>query len=778
MFKNYFKIAIRNIIRYKTYSVINIIGLAIGIASVLIIFLVVQGHLGFESHNTKINRILRVNKKYIMKGETSINSATCYPLKNAAIETIPEIEDATHLIVQSSIIKSGDNVIRENNICFASPSIFNIFTIDFMKGDPGNAINDINSVAVSEEMALKYFSETDPIGKTLLFNNRVERTITAVFKNIPKFSEYRFNCIINLNSAMEKEDYDNWFSHWMETFVLVRENSDIPIVQEKVDQLMKANLGEQSGARLQPLGNIHLYSVEGNPTIQKYIQIFISIAILILIIAVLNFMNLATAQASKRAREVGLRKVSGAGKSSLIYQFIGESIVCTFIAFFVSLIILEFSLPLFEKISGNEMSLNIFKPIEILLIVSFVIILGIVSGSYPAFILSSFSPVKVLKSNLNNMKKGFKLRTVIVIVQFIIAVFLISGTGVIYSQLKFMQKKDLGFDKDNLIYMRLNNDVENKYDTFKEKCKKIPGVINLTRSSSRPDAVWNIMRGISWEGNPNDEGSAFAFLAADQDFIKTVKLEIVSGRDFSEDLASDEDRVLINEAAVKMMEVEEPLGMKLGDDQNEIIGVVKDFNSLPLNYEIEPLLIANIPEYYQYYRYLLMRISGSDIKKTTEDIKHIWLEIAPDFPFSFRFISDTFQSTYEVEITAGLLFKIFAGLGVFISCLGLFGLVSFITEQKRREIGIRKVVGSTSAEVVWLLSFKFIRWVIIANLIAFPLSWYFMSKWLENFVYRTSMNPLIFVFAGLISLFITLFTVSIRILKAANSNPVEVLKYE
>jgi len=771
MLRNYIKVALRNIVRYKTYSVINVLGLAIGIACVMIILMVAKTHLSFESHNAYSERIHRINKKYSMKGDVNINTSTPYPLRSAAVETIPEVFDAAHFVLQTANIESSGEVNKEYNVCFTSPSVFNIFTFDFISGNPDDAIIDHNSVAIAEAMAEKYFGDEDPIGRTLSFNNRTDRTVSAVFKDITKFSDYRFDFVLNMDIIAPEEDRDYWYDHWMETFVLVAENSDMTVVENKVDQLMKTNVGDQSGAILQPLKKIHLYSPEGTPTIQKYIQIFLSIAALILIIAVFNFMNLATAQATKRSREVGLRKVSGASKSSLIKQFTGESVLYTIISSFVALIIMEISLPVFEKISGIEMSLRLFSLSEIFIIICFVIILGIISGSYPAFVMSSFSPVKVLKSNLKKGKKGFKMRTAIVIIQFIIAVFLISGTGAIYSQLKFMQNKDLGFDKENLIYMRLNNNIENRYETFKQKCEQIPGVINLSRTSSRPDAVWNIMRGMTWEGDINEESSAFAFVSADPDFVKTMKLDIAKGRDFSEDFASDENAVIINEAAVKMMGVENPVGLKIGDDGNEIIGVVKDFNSLPLNYEMEPLLITNIPDYYSF---LFIRITGDNPVQITDNIKEVWNELAPESPFSFRFLNETFQSTYESEITAGLLFKIFASLGIFISCLGLFGLVSFITEQKK----IRKVVGSTSLEVVRLLSLKFILWVFIANLIAFPISRYFMSKWLESFVYRTPITPMIFVFAGVLSIFITLFAVSFKILKAANSNPVEALKYE
>jgi len=561
----------------------------------------------------------------------------------------------------------------------------------------------------------------------------------------------------------------------METFVLLVDNVDPKTVEAKIDGLMKEHLEEQSGAVLQSLKNIHLYSVEGNPTAQKYIYIFGSVAILILIIACINFMNLATAQATKRAREVGVRKIAGARKRSLIFQFIGESIIYTMFAFFLSLILVELSLPIFEQLTGRAIAFDLLNPAMILAGIGCIILLGIISGSYPAIILSSYSPVNIFKAKLIKGGKGLTLRTIIVIVQFTLAISLLIGTGVIYSQLQYMQKKDLGFDSDNLLVLRMNSDLEEKFETFINMTDQIPGILNITRSSSTPNEVWNIMRGMSWEGNTSDEGSAFAFISADADFVETVDLEIVQGRNFDINLKSDENAVLINEKSIEMMGVEDPIGLKMGDDGFEIIGVVKDFNSLPLSYEIEPLLIAYIPGY---FNRVIIKLSGDNILETVDQLKKVWLEICPDFPFNHRFLDETFQYTYRAEIKAGTLFRVFAGLGIFIACLGLFGLASFLIEQKKLEIGVRKVMGATSGGIIWQLSKQFVRWVIAANIIAWPLAWFVMKSWLEGFHYRTSANPIIFISAGIISLAIALITISLKTWKAANINPASILKYE
>ncbi len=755
------------------YSIINILGLAVGIATAIIVLLVIQGELRFEVHHSK--NIYRINKKYTMKGIENINMSTPHPLRNELEEVIPEVVSAVHLTNSSCLLKYDDKVFRERGNYYASTNIFDMFTFKFVQGTAQDAIPDNNTIAISQSTAEKYFGNENPIGKTLIRNNRDEMTVTAVFEDMPIYTNYNFQTIQNIGSVAYEDDVDNWYSHWMETFVLLVDNVDPKTVEAKIDGLMKEHLEEQSGAVLQSLKNIHLYSVEGNPTAQKYIYIFGSVAILILIIACINFMNLATAQATKRAREVGVRKIAGARKRSLIFQFIGESIIYTMFAFFLSLILVELSLPIFEQLTGRAIAFDLLNPAMILAGIGCIILLGIISGSYPAIILSSYSPVNIFKAKLIKGGKGLTLRTIIVIVQFTLAISLLIGTGVIYSQLQYMQKKDLGFDSDNLLVLRMNSDLEEKFETFINMTDQIPGILNITRSSSTPNEVWNIMRGMSWEGNTSDEGSAFAFISADADFVETVDLEIVQGRNFDINLKSDENAVLINEKSIEMMGVEDPIGLKMGDDGFEIIGVVKDFNSLPLSYEIEPLLIAYIPGY---FNRVIIKLSGDNILETVDQLKKVWLEICPDFPFNHRFLDETFQYTYRAEIKAGTLFRVFAGLGIFIACLGLFGLASFLIEQKKLEIGVRKVMGATSGGIIWQLSKQFVRWVIAANIIAWPLAWFVMKSWLEGFHYRTSANPIIFISAGIISLAIALITISLKTWKAANINPASILKYE
>ena len=775
MIKNYIKTALRNILRYKLYSALNIIGLSVGIACAAMIFVIVQEEMNFNAHNEHADHIYRINKLYSMNGEISTNPSTPYPLENAARESFPEVLEAAHFVETSGIVKYEKDAFKERNICMASPSLFDIFTINITQGVKDNPINDLQSIAISQSMAAKYFGEDTAIGKILTLDNTDQLQVTAVYEDIPILTDYSFDFIINFDLIAEEEGYDDWYDHWMETFIRVDPNTDITDLQTKMDHLMKENIGDQSGARLQSLRNIHLYSVEGNPTTQKYVYIFVSIAILILIIACINFMNLATAQASKRAREVGVRKISGAQKFSLISQFIGEAIIYTFFACVISLILLEISLPIFEQIVGREIMLNLLHPQTLYLFGAIILIVGVVSGSYPAFILSSFSPSKIFKSGTSSSKKGLTLRTVIVIIQFTLAVALIIGTGIIYSQLNFMKNKDPGFDKDNVLYLRMNNELAENFSIFKDRCNQVPAIRHISRVSSRPNEVWSIMRGLNWSGSNTDEGSAFAFLSADKNILETIDLKLIMGRNFSEDMTTDDNSILINEAGAELIGLDDPIGLTFTEGDFTVIGVVKDFNSLPLTYEKEPLMIMHMPEY---FRYVLMKINSSNISETLHQIGDIWAQVSPNFPFEIAFLDETFQHTYEAEIKAGILFRVFAGLGILIACLGLFGLASFLAEQKKLEIGIRRTLGSSALSIIWLLSRKFVRWIIVANLIAWPAAWYFMSKWLEGFAYKTNMNPFIFVTAGIVSVLIAMLTISLKTWKTANTNPADIIKYE
>lgn len=773
MFRNYFKIAMRNITRHKLFSFINIVGLAVGLATTFIILLVVQGEMKFETHHD--SGIFRINKKYVMKGDTKLNMSTPHPLREALLEEIPGIISAVHLTRGSSVIKKDNKVFNETDNYYTSPEIFDVFNFEILSGSVDDVFRGDEGVAISRTLAERYFGEVDVAGRSLRIDNLFDVVITAVYEDMPIYTNYRFSMLQSINRITQEGDRGNWFSHWLETFILVDEAADLRQIENKIDAMMKEHLSEDaSGAVLQSLKDTHLYSVEGKPTAWKYVIIFSSVALLILAIALFNFINLSTAQAARRAREVGVRKIVGAHKKALIAQFIIESLVYIVIAFIIALFLVELGLPLFEKIAGRAINLDIVNVKTFLIIGTCTLFLGLLAGFYPAIILSSFSPVNIFKTKLSAPGRGLILRTVIVIAQFTLAIILLIGTGVIYGQLRFMQNKDLGFRTENLMYIKMDTELKENYETFAQELDKIPGVVNFSRCSSLPNRVWSIMRGLSWEGNPEGEGSSFAFIAGDKSFVETVDLTIIKGRDFSEDLSSDANAVLINEKSIDLLGVEDPIGMKFDDDY-EVVGVVKNFNSLPLNYEIEPLFIANIP---MYLRFIVIRVAGDDLSSTISNIEDKWATICPNTPFEYRFLDENFNSTYNSEIRAGLQFRVFAALGIFIACLGLFGLASFLTEQRMLEIGVRKVMGSTSRGIIWQLARGFLRWVVIANIIAWPLAWYIMSLWMKGFVYRADINPVIFIISGLVSIILSFLTIGLRTWSAASMPPAKILKYQ
>lgn len=772
---HFIKTALRVLKRYKLYSFLNILGLAVGIASALIIALVVHSELSYETHHKNRDTLYRVNKRYSMQGQMQVNASTPYPLLATAVAEIPEVENGCHFSIHPCIIKYNDTVLRQFTNYHASPSLFECFSFDFIYGSAATALPDKQSIVLSESAAKRYFGTQDPMGKTLLINNAQEVTVTGVFADMPELTSFDFGTIQHIDTSPYIDDKDNWFSHWMQTYVLLSPQADTQAVTAKLDAMMKEHLEENSGAGIQSLATMHLYDVNGVPTGQKFVRIFSAVALLILVIACINFMNLATAQATKRAREVGIRKIAGARRAALIGQFIGESLLYTALAYVIAIFLAELSLPLFSQIAGHTISISLLSLPMILVFIGTWAVIGLAAGSYPAFVLASFKPASILKTTLAGTGRGLTLRTIIVIVQFTLAVILLIGTGVIYSQLHYIQTTDRGFDSDNLLSLRMNRDLASKYEQFRTLVASNPAIKTITQTSATPDMVWSVMRGINWEGAPEDANSAFAFIAADHNYLDATGITILQGRNFRSDSPADANAILINEKSMEMLGIADPIGLKLDDGNMEVVGVVQNFNSLPLNYPIEALMIVNMP---QYYRMVLLKLDGTNTKEAMQAIEAAWQKVCPDFPFEYRFMDQNFDSTYRSEITAGRLFQVFAMLGIFIACLGLFGLASFLAEQKRLEIGIRKVLGSSSAGIVWHLCRQFVRWIIIANVIAWPLAWYFMRNWLQSFVYRTSINPIIFLLAGVLSVSIAVLTIVARTLHTAQMNPAKALKYE
>ena len=791
MFKSHFKVALKQMKRQKGYSFINISGLAIGIACCILILLWVQDELSYDKFHENADQIYRVNKIW-RKGEVAHYATTPAPLAQALKEEFPEITDSARFEPAGQMIVAYDKTIfYENNGAYADPSFFELFSFPFVKGDPRSGLSNPSSIVITENMADKYFGTEDAVGKTLRINNQYDFLVTGIIKNIPRQSNMQFiNFFIPFMRIKEiqgqgQENYVNWHNTAFYTFVLLQKNIPYQDVSEKISEYLKKHIPEStSSLYLQPLKRIHLYSsnlrlnfATGNIT---NIYIFSAMAFFILAIACINFMNLATARSGRRSKEIGMRKVIGASKGNLVRQFLAESVVSSLFAIIIAILIVQTLLPVFNTLSGKEISSNALLNINIILgLIGILFITGILSGSYPALFLSSFQPVKVLKNSFSTGLKGALFRKVLVIFQFSLMIILVIGTIVIYHQLKYIQNSKLGFDKEHLIYIPMNNDVRMKYEPFKKDLLNNPNILNVSASSSLPFWGTDIAtEDVSWEGKIPGEDFLMRGVGVDYSFIDTFKIEMAEGRNFSKEFSTDRTNYILNSKAVEAMQLKSPLGKQLTlmGNTGSIIGIVEDYHFKPLTLSVEPLVLRLYDS--QWLRFIYVRVKPTKISEVIKYTENQWKQFFPGVPFQFIFVDQALNNIYAVIERIGSLLRYFAIIAVIIACLGLFGLSAYIAEQRTKEIGIRKVLGATVPNVALLLSRQFIKWVLIANLAAWPVAYFVMKGWLNNFAYRTRLGLDLFILSGLLALSIALLTVSFQSIRAALANPADNLRYE
>lgn len=792
MLWNYLKVTWRNIRRYKGYSFINIVGLAVGLASCILILLWVQDELSYDRFHTNGNDLYRVVAEWRKTKPASHYWPVCAPLAPALKEEYPEIIKAARFtrLRRGQLVKFGSKNFNESQICLTDPDFFEMFTFPFVQGDARTALSNPESIVLTEEMAAKYFGTEDPIGKTLNINNEYDFIVTGVIKNIPHNSHLQFDF---LASFVRIEDFekawevlDNWTLNGFATYIELEERASAAVLTDKIANYRQKKVPESKDVLyLQPLKDIHLYSshilfgIEGQGDI-RYVYIFSIVAFFVLFIASINFMNLSTARSSNRAKEVGLRKVVGAKRAQLIRQFFCESIVMAFCSLILAVVLAELFLPVFTNLSGKQLSLDLSSHINILFtIVLLTLITGFLSGSYPAFFLSSLRPVKILKGISKTEGQGYLFRRILVVSQFSLSILLIICTVVVSHQVEFMRNKKLGFDKDQVAYFPIRDELVPRYDSFKSELLKNTGIKNVAVSSNLPTSgVILTTDKVTWEGKNPEEVVVLEVTSAGYDFIETFNMEIVKGRSFSKEFSSDEEEaIVINETAEKVIGIEDPVGKQLvfGESAVTIIGVVKDYHFKSLHSEIEPLVLAIVPDL---FRYVFVKLDTADIQNTLIDIESTWKSFFPDTPFEFHFLDEAYDKLYRSEQRMGSLFNTFTILAIVISCLGLFGLASFMAEKRTKEIGIRKVLGASIAGIIILLNKQFTRWVLIANVVAWPIAYYVMSKWLQGFAYRINLEIWIFALAALAALVIAVFTVSYQSVRAALANPVDSLRYE
>ena len=799
MILNHFKIAVRNILHHKVSFLINIAGLSVGMAYCILIFLWVNYELSFDRYHEKANRIYRLATYMDFGKMRGGYAASNYIAGKTLAKDYPEVEKSVRFqkIPFKILIQFKDKQFYEDNIFMADDTVFNIFTFPLIKGDPKNALKRAFSVVITEDMAQKYFGDEDPIGRVLKADNEVDLTVSGIIQNVPLNSHSIFNGLVSFETLRyiyenyQKEMEEDWLDHDNYTYLLLREAYDYRDLEKKFPAFIEKHLGETLKAVggkveyfLQPLTQIHLNSRLGYDTDNgnmAYVYAFSIIAIFVLLIACINFMNLSTARSASRAKEVGVRKALGAHRGKLVQQFFSETFLLSFVSFVISLVLVEITLPFFRSLTGSELSFDyISMPWLILGLVGLLAFVAFVAGSYPALFLSAFQTIKVLTGRLKVGAGSSRIRGVLVTFQFTISIGLIIGSAIIFSQLGYMKHKRLGFNKEQIVVMRsFGGSIKKSIPTIKAELTSYSGIIDVAASSHVPGRIL-AQHAVVPQGYSLAQTQVMANISINPDFLPTMGIQIVKGRNFSHEIISDQsESILINEEAARRYDWKNPVGKTIrylpNDTNKTIIGVVRDYHSRSLHHKIMPLYIDNDPSN---FLYISIKIKPDDIAKTLRFLKKKWSEIAPAQTFDYFFLDESFDLQYRADEKLVAIFSNFTFLSIFIACLGLFGLASFTAEQRTKEIGIRKALGATISGIILLLSKEFTKWVLIANIIAWPIAYLAMNSWLQNFAYRINIGLGTFVLSALLAFIIALLTVGYQAIKAARANPVEALRYE
>src|SRR5664280_630578 len=782
MIKNYFKIALRNIRRYSAYSILNISGMAIGMASAILILLWVQDEWSFDRNFKNANELFRViENQNLTTGGNSLIVPVPGALAQALKEEYPEIIRAVRLCPNPLILQKKGEFIEETVIS-TDKDFLKMFGIRFIRGDINTALDDPHSIVITEETAKKYFGNEEALGKTLA-SRGFNVTVTGVVKSMPENSHIQFNILIPVEWLSGLGGHTDDWNERFNTYIELQKGTDSKIVEAKIhDFIKKHNKESNSEIFLQNIKKVHLYSLgkyiaddyaTGDIT---YVRILSMIAVFILIIACINFLNLSTAQSARRAREIGVRKVAGANKRKIVFQFLGESLLIVLVAHVIAMILVELLLPGFNNLIGKQLSVNYQSAGLYIGLITVVLFCGLLAGSYPAFYLSSLKPLDVIKGVINKNPGNTGFRRVLVIFQFSLSILLIICTLIVKTQLKYIQNKNLGFNKDNIGYFMFPTRPDDpKLETFKKELSNNPDILSVTRASN-PFYNDGTSNGFKWEGKKAGDDLLFHQVGADVDYARTYKLEMKEGRFFSSEYSTDNSAIVINEQAEKILGFKDPIGQKIispwGAELN-IIGVVKDFHIQSLHYKIGSL-IMQLGASNNFY----IRMKPDKIISTVESVKKTYKSFDPGLPIDFHFLDDDYDNLYRTEQRMGKIFSYFSFLAIIISCIGLIGLSSFMTERRTKEIGIRKINGAKSMEIFSLLSGEYLIWVMISIIIACPIAWYVMNKWLQNFAYRIDIDWWIFALAGITALLIAFLTVSVQSYRAARRSPVEALRYE
>lgn len=801
MIQNYVKSISRNFFKRWQFSLINVLGLALGLGVSLLLLLYVRNELSYDQFHPKSDRKYRIATRLALPNRQMELASGPGPLGPALQEQFPEVIHSCRLRSAGEKIVSYQNkLFRESGIYFSDPGVLDIFAVEIMNGDPKTFLEVPFSLVLTRETAEKYFGSENALGKTVKWNNKHEFTVTGIVNKMPENSHFKFDMLASLSTLTRigggPERPDHWMGFNFHTYIELAEGTLINGLDKKFTELLidntaefTAQLGVTAELFLQPLSSIHLHSnlmgeLEPGGNIAM-IRIYILIAAFILLIAGINFVNLSTARSNERAREVGMRKVLGASREKLIAQFLGEALFYAFLSMLIALLFIHSMLPVYNELIDKQFSIQLFSDWPLgLTLIGLTILVGILAGIYPAFYLSAFRPVQVLKWGKKSRRGSGFFRYSLVTVQYVISIALVICTLVIYTQLHFISHKNLGFNKDQVLVIPLSGEVHQKSSLFKAEVGMIPGIEQVALSSHVPGRG-RMETLFEFEGLAGSEPQSFPLLEIDEDYVETMGIEIIKGRNFSREFPGDlEGSMLINETLLEQLGWQDPIGRRvfMTDVEKEkfiqvpyqIIGIVRDFHFESLHRPLEPLLLKMPRD----IGCLSIKMTTTNIPELLSSIEAVWKKIEPARPFDYYFLDDTFDKLYRSEQKLGEIFFAFSGIAIFIACLGLFGLVSYNTEQRTKEIGIRKVLGASVTSLFLMISRDFMKWVILANLVAWPLAYWAMKNWLGNFAYHVNPGIWIFLMSGILTLLVAIGTVSWHTIRIAHANPANSLRYE
>jgi putative ABC transport system permease protein len=787
MLKNLIKTAIRHIVKHLGYSILNILGLTLGITSALFLIIYVADEVSYDRYHEKADRIYRVSSTIKEPDDQFTWIVAQIPFGPQVVHDYPEVQSSVRFInMPRAVYKFEDKEFNEENFFYVDSTLFDIFTYKVIKGEIKSALLAPKKIILTEKIANKYFGKTDPIGKTLTTGTDTYE-VTGVIQDVPTNSHFRFDAVAARNNLPKQ--LGNWGNFGVYTYLLFPDKFDTKAFEKKMEGMYDAYMKTifeplkiSIKYKLEPLTRIHLYSknaAEPEPTGSiTYVYIFAIVAIFLVLIASMNYMNLATARSTRRAREVGLRKVVGSRRGPLILQFLSESMVFTLISLLISIVLIIVLLPKFNLLAGKAFNIHvIYSPVVLLSLLAIILIVGILGGSYPAFFLSRFSPVTVLKGEVTQGSAGSLFRKILVVIQFTVSVIMIICTLVVFRQLNYLKTSDQGFDQKNVVGLQLNGPMVRKYPVLKQSLLENQNIKYVTSTNTAVGegsgkVIFNV------ETDQGMSQKAVNFAVVDHDFIETLGIKMLKGREFQQDMPSDTlTGVVVNEAFAKRMNWSEPIGKKVELKpfiDGRVIGVMKDYHQTGMYNSIESLMLLYRP----LNNVIYIKLSGSDTKQTLSFIEKKWKEIFPDQPFVYAYLSERFNRQFEADDKRGLVFTMFTVLAILIACLGLFGLASYMVEQRTKEIGIRKVFGANENTILGLISKDFLILVSIGIVIAVPVAYYFMNRWLENYVYRTKIGVPLLLTAALLTILITFLTISYKSYQAAIMNPARALKAE